>query len=89
MRSKVPWKRGDGAQSFILVQNRRCLSSSLTHVSLHRIELRHGPAVRLPWSPLNHVAAILWSPESGVTAKKYYCKLYTRSATTKALVSLS
>lgn len=67
---RVHWKWGDGAQGLVLVEDGRGLPPSLPHVALHGVELGHGPAVRLPRSPFNHVAAVLWSPERRVAAHR-------------------
>lgn len=66
----APWKWGDGAEGLVLVEDRRGLASSLLHVALHGVELRHGPTVRLSRGSFDHVAGILRSPECGVTAKR-------------------
>lgn len=70
VQTSVHWKRSDGAQGLVLVEDRRRLPPSLPHVALHGVELGHGPAIRLPRSSFDHVAAVLWSPERRVAAQR-------------------
>lgn len=52
----------------MLVEHRRGLLPPLVHVVFYGVELGHCPAVRLSWSALDHVAAILWPPQGWMAA---------------------
>lgn len=69
--SMLPGERRDRADSLVLFEHGRCLLPPFVHVVFDCVELGHRPAVRLSWSALNHVAAILWSPQ-GWMAVDYF-----------------
>lgn len=66
--SVLPGERRDGAESLVLAEHGGRLPPPFAHVVFYGVELGHCPAVRLSWSALNHVAAILWPPQGWMAA---------------------
>lgn len=64
----LPGKRCDRAESLVLFQHGRGLPPPFAHVVFDGVELGHIPSIRLSWGALNHVAAILWSPQGWMAA---------------------